>query len=536
MEWLFRQMPKNEVERDVTQRGQFDTDDARIEATLIREAHQNSLDARVKGENGPVRTRITLFQPSGKEEYFETLFSGLVPHLEASDIDLSNIDFRKPTFLVIEDFGTTGLTGKWDAWDTTPFTDFWRREGRSHKSGTSNGRWGLGKLVFSSASKIRTFFGLTIRHDDPDQPLLMGEAVLTTHPLGDKKFVPYGFFANEDPDLLQLPETNLSDIGNFCAASGITRTSQPGFSVAIPFPLEQLAPESLIEGVLKNYFFPILTSQLEVEVMGELINCATFEAVAAKMANSDLSSELISFIRKVDEAQAKEPDVKLGNDWAKDMEASIGAEKLTALRESFAKSGGIVHARAPISLQQKDGTIRNSHFDLFLMKGTEGAKGESLYIRSTITVPNESRYFNAAETFGALHAKDDAITSFLGDAENPAHTQWNGSAEKLKDRWKAGASRLSQIRGSLRALYKALGQLEEFTEPDALIDFFSVEDLEAGKKRGPKQIVVKPPMPRPSDHEKGLQNRGKEGWLHRSSGRRSHTGSASADPKGKGCV
>jgi hypothetical protein len=54
---------------------------------------------------------------------------------------------------------------------------------------------------------------------------------------------------------------------------------------------------------------------------------------------------------------------------------------------------------------------------------------------------------------------------------------------------------LSQIRGSLRALYKALGQLEEFTEPDALIDFFSVEDLEAGKKQAPKKAAIKPQMP-----------------------------------------
>ena len=63
----FRQMPKNEVERDVTQRGQFDTDDARIEATLIRESHQNSLDARIKESVEPVRTRIAFAPPTPNE-------------------------------------------------------------------------------------------------------------------------------------------------------------------------------------------------------------------------------------------------------------------------------------------------------------------------------------------------------------------------------------------------------------------------------------------------------------------------------------
>lgn len=108
-------MRKNEKERDVTQRSQFDTDDARIEATLVRESHQNSLDARAR-LGSPVRTKISFFMPTDSEDYFESLFLGLPPHLLASGIDLDEIDFRRPTFLLVEDFGTTGLIGKWDDW------------------------------------------------------------------------------------------------------------------------------------------------------------------------------------------------------------------------------------------------------------------------------------------------------------------------------------------------------------------------------------------------------------------------------------
>ena len=493
MDWLFRSMPKNEVERDVTQRSQFDTDEARIEATLIREAHQNSLDAKMKGSSSPVRTRISFFTPHGNEDYFESIFAPLKSHLQASKVDLTEIDFRKPTFVIIEDFGTTGLTGKWDAWDDAPFSDFWRREGRSHKSGSSNGRWGLGKLVFSSASRIRTFFGLTVRHDVPGESLLMGQAVLMTHEIGGNKFVPYGFFANEDKEQLQLPETDPAEIAKFRDAVGISRSDEPGFTVAIPFPIEQLSPKSLIEGVLKHYFFPILTGQLEVQVDGELINSTTFDSVAAKYMTNELRPELIAFIRKIDHAQKAEPDIILNSKWVTDIESAIGPEKLTELRHAFTKEDTLIHARVPISLRKIDGTAQETYFDLFLMKGAQGTKGESLYIRSTITVPNESRYFSAADTFAALIAKDEPIAGFLGDAENPAHTQWNGSAEKLKEQWKAGSTRLSEIRNSLRLFYKALGQLEEFTEQDALLDFFSIEDMEAGKKR--KKAAVKPRVP-----------------------------------------
>ena len=84
--------------------------------------------------------------------------------------------------------------------------------------------------------------------------------------------------------------------------------------------------------------------------------------------------------------------------------------------------------------------------------------------------------------FGALVAEDPAIASFLGDAENPAHTRWNGAAEKLDKNWKAGKTRLSEIRNSLNRLYEALSQAIELREPEALIDVFSIPDLTGGSK------------------------------------------------------
>jgi len=496
VEWLFRRIPADEVERDITQRGQFDTDDTRIQATLIRESHQNSLDARPTGATEPVRTRIRFFEPANDETYFESVFSGLQEHLTASGIAVSGIDFKKPKFLLIEDFGTTGLTGEWNKKDKKHFSDFWRREGRSHKSGTSNGRWGLGKLVFSSASQIRTFFGLTIRHDDLGHPLLMGEAVLTTHEIAEETFNPYGFYANVGPQNIQVPETQAAEIARFAQAVGLQRIDEAGFSVIIPFPLKELNATSLIEGVIGNYFYPILTGELEVEIEGELISAATFDAIAAKYATTNaLNPDLIAFIRLIYAAQKQVPTVTLDPIWSQNMEGAVDQKTLEELRTAYAaKDGAFIHVRAPIILRKKDGASQSTSFDLFLKKAPDGVVGNSLYIRSTITVPQESRNFPATDTFAALLAKEDTIASFLGDAENPAHTQWSVTAEKLRDNWKAGAPRLGEIRKSLRELYKTLAQLEERKEPDALIDFFSIDDTSPGKQAKPK-VIVKPPMP-----------------------------------------
>jgi hypothetical protein len=116
-------------------------------------------------------------------------------------------------------------------------------------------------------------------------------------------------------------------------------------------------------------------------------------------------------------------------------------------------------------------------------------------VRSAITVPDEARYFTPRQTLGALIATDEAITSFLGDAENPAHTKWNGQADKLKN-WKNAAARLREIRNSLNRLQNALMQAVETVEPDALKDLFSISDPNEAKQqktRGPRPSV--PPVP-----------------------------------------
>jgi hypothetical protein len=86
--------------------------------------------------------------------------------------------------MVIEDYGTRGLQGEVLQYDDldddikkNDFFYFWRNIGRTKKELTDLGRWGLGKTVFQAASRINTFFGLTVREDD-GRAYLMGQSVL----------------------------------------------------------------------------------------------------------------------------------------------------------------------------------------------------------------------------------------------------------------------------------------------------------------------------------------------------------------------
>jgi len=495
MDVIFQERGIGGVEQEITQRDQFNTDEVALVSALVREPHQNSLDARSSTNTGVVRTRLHIVEPPQLgSTFFANLFAKLLPHLYASDIDIAGIDLGKPRLLVIEDFGTTGLLGNYeDPEDERPFSDFWRRFGRSHKGGAKGGRWGLGKLVYSTASRLGVFFGLTIREDDPDRtPLLMGQAVLLSHKIDGKRYMPHGFFGVGRDDGLELPVTDAAVIEKFRAACEVNRTNEPGLSIVVPFLLEEITTELLVVEVLKNYFFPILTGQLEVKVAGTLISAATFDEVAAQYATGYVNDQIISFIRKVNGAMEQPPDVVLKPTWTRDFNGAVSDEELDNIRKAFA-AGELVHAKAPLALIGKDGARVNSHLDLFLMHAPEGTKAEALYVRGGITVPDERRYFHARQTFAALIATDAGVTSFLGDAETPSHTQWNGAATKLKKNWQSGASRLSEIRHSLDRLHQLVAQAVELREPDALKDFFSIKD--AGGEPGPKPPGPKPPVP-----------------------------------------
>ena len=494
----FREIKVDEVMVGITQRHEFHNDDVHNVAALVRELHQNSLDAKSTLASGPVKTRIRFIKPREAERhYFNALFDGLSQHLIESGIDIAKIDFGIPSLLLIEDFGTAGLLGPYDKpASTEPFTTFWKRVGISYKTGTAGGRWGLGKIVFSLASKIGIFFGLTIRDNDTSvEGLLMGQAVLSHHTLNGKPYAPHGFFATYREDGYQLPVIDADYIRKFQRACGITRTTEPGLSIIIPFHNDDLTPETIIPEVLKNYSFPILTEQLEVDVDGELINAATFDRLSRTHAASETFAEgySVEFIRLVHSALRTAPDVELKDTWPEDLEASVDPEILTGLREKYMNKRQLIHVKAPIKLKKHDVSSMPSYISLFLQRAPEGIRGHSLYVRGAITLPKEAKYFKGRQVFGALVATEKSIVEFLGDAENPAHTHWDGSAEKLTKNWQAGRARLSEIRHSLNRLHQALTQAVELREPDALKDFFSVKD--AGIAPGRKPPTSRDPVP-----------------------------------------
>jgi hypothetical protein len=502
MELLFRELAGNEMERPPTQRDQFNNDDVDLVDALVRESVQNSLDAKEGAQ--PVRVAFKINNLTGDSiTSAESLLKieKLSRHLKFSGLSFENSGKDGIKYLTVEDFGTTGLKGATTSLDKKPFSDFWRRMGVSNKSGKSLGRWGLGKLVFSSASAARVFLGYTVRSDDEGVAYLMGQAVLTTH-MDDAgvRFDSHGFYAVESPNGFQLPETSVETLTSIRAIFGLERALEPGLSIVVPFVNEQVSEEKIIRGLVRNYFFPILTGQLTVKVGAVDVNAETFPSLAQKFGDPRFADGgFASFIGDVEQARVSpSPAIELPKNWAKQTGDIFLKDQIESLREKMSK-GEMIFLRAPILLKRKSGEELASSVDLFIRRSNSSV-AEPLFVRDTIVLPAETKYFRGKDVYAALVAKEKSICEFLGDAENPAHTSWSASAEKLTVAWKNPAERLKEVRSVLQKTYNALSTAIEVVDENVLVDIFGIpsEDgtsgpgLKGEKENKPPSEIPKP--------------------------------------------
>lgn len=350
MKWHFIPHPPAFVEMGVTQRDQFRNNEVDLYESIVRESIQNSLDATPNNE----QTRVAFSWVNGSSKlesaYVEQLFDTQIDHAKSSGLEVDLIDFSKPSALIIEDFGTIGLTGSIEEKDDKNFSDFWRRHGRSHKTGTNRGRWGLGKVVYPSSSMLGAFFGLTIRKNDPNT-YLMGQTVLDLRTHHGKEYDPHAYFSDmkgsDYHDMIQIPTADSNYIKNFSNQFSLSRTTEPGLSIVIPYPHKALTIENMIGVAIVNYFYPILTGQLVLEFDNQTIGARNIRELAHIYAKGKLPEidPLFDFIEEVNEAIQKGNLLSLKDSWVDDAkldEDDFEPKDLDTIRATFADKSLLV--------------------------------------------------------------------------------------------------------------------------------------------------------------------------------------------------
>lgn len=495
-QWRFRPMQPGEINIDPIE-GEFFTTEAldSITDALVRESIQNSLDAAAG--TGPVTVSfcLTTIAANTLQNTSAHYFSGLSPHLNAAQSGLASVpaldgDIR---CLIVEDFGTRGLQGDEAQYDDledngrrNDFYYFWRNIGRTRKESTDIGRWGLGKTVFQATSRINAFFGLTCRSDD-GRRLLMGQSALRIHRVSRQRFAPYGYFGRFEGDLA-LPIADAAQISAFESNFGTTRRNRPGLSIVIPFidPDIRIFPSrrekrtlSCFQSVIGHYFFPILSGALIVVLNdGDRTKRLDADTLSAMLESPRLRTAK-NFRGIVDLARwaIRQPERHLTQvalptpGRAPKLESNLIEKRLLeSARERFQQKQRLAFKLSVPVLPVGEKKPLHTTFHVYLERDDSLERAEDVFIRQGITIPEVSSLrFKGVRAIVAI--TDPRLSAFLGDSENPAHTDWERNNKRFKSKYRLGPSTLDFVKSSPRNMVGLL------TRPKRGVDRYMLRHL-----------------------------------------------------------
>lgn len=281
-----------------------------------------------------------------------------------------------------EDFGTKGLNGNAEEWrlnqaEENAFFSFFRAEGRSAKSGESLGRWGIGKQVFPTASRLHSMFGLSIRSDAPIE-VLMGSAVVRTHSIAGQDYQPDAWFGCRTGDAQVMPVTDPAFISTFKNTFGLIRAQELGLSVVVPCTDERLNMEDLRRGLVRNFFWPILLGELVVDLEGpggpwriDAESLPTHRALLLAPEAAVVEFALWASTAKPAEIVALDQTAAIRPDWRTIGTALLTEPQLAQIR-SLVEANQKVGVRIPVRVrpkargQEEPGAETMSFFTVFI--------------------------------------------------------------------------------------------------------------------------------------------------------------------------
>lgn len=524
-EWMFNVKNSFSKGRDPVQGEFFNDEDIKdVSVALIRESFQNSLDSHVGKK---IRIRVTVsgvtnaLKPLTAAKYFGNYWDHLKAIYPSNTVEISEMARNKCEFLVIEDFGTTGLTGDERAEDEpddkrNDYFYFFRAEGKSGKSGNNKGRWGIGKYVFPKSSEAKAFFALTIRSGGTYRigPLLMGQAVVKGHKVGSTSYEPDGYFAIKGDRVFEpFDESEL--INEFKSDWRISRIDESGLSVVVPY-IKDVNEGDLFRSVIEEYMLVIMRNELEVELVGangitHLLDSNNLREETEKifsgrdekdevLANLDL---LIWALGVPEEQIIVLKQVGSSPEWNSER---ITDEHATFIREQIDALGkAIIRIPVKIRVNRSHGASaheKESHFDVIYISSPGSIRAQ--FVREGIRVSGvQGGTLNKLRSIVLID--DGILATLLGDAEGPAHTDWSKDSEKLGRKYLYEAKWIDFVKKAPRKIIETARGADR--EGDRSIAAGWFPDVTAGntpetgrgiKNAGDTSDLPPPPPPPPS--------------------------------------
>jgi hypothetical protein len=429
-------------------------------------------------------------------------------------------------YVVVEDFGTTGLEGDVEQWEPKSeenrFFNFVRAEALSGNSlkASTGGSWGVGKTVFNRCSSINSFLALTVRRTTRDLAVF-GRSMLRYHRIAHESATYqarglWGTQSTSTPDLTvpcqdePTAEMLIRDFGLRRSAQG--DAANAGLSVVIPYADEEITADGIADIALREYFYPILAGKLVVEVYGDFNdgsssvvltreNLPEHAAKSGVAATKDVIELATRALHLEDEQVYVAPAGGLGApDWSTRLFPDDD-ERFAELCRQF-DQGDCVSIRVPITLHPKEGDPESDSFVVHVRRDLDGQGYRPLFVRGWTVVANARKRGLRNHRVFALTTidKDAPLGKFLRLSEPPAHTSWEPDTTNIKGRFAFAKPTIDFVLGAPKYIVDCLANTRRDADTFVWSDLFPVPGDSPGigrtrkKQKRKKGGVVNPPV------------------------------------------
>lgn len=494
LSWFAREKHRGDDITDVIS-GEFFPDEDRPALPLVREALQNAIDAgrALREPQHPVRVRIAMrtgqraAPPKAISGWFQTLW----PHLKARGNGLREVPCESDPcdYLVVEDFGTCGLTGdvSSDAVDgeQNNFVDFVRSDGRTRKSSSDQGSWGVGKNVFPRCSRINSYIAYTIRGDDR-RGLLIGKCVLKIRSIESKQFQPQLYLCSRwEPNDVPMPCESEYVASLLRQHFEVTRRTEPGLSIVVPWIYRSLRAEEILEDVVSQYYFAILGGRLEVDVdLNGSVHSLTAESIIDTVARESILQPHLPHVRLAAWAMqvgdgsrlsaVRPPQVDGPQKWANDL---LPDDVRRQIRERLEQRERVA-IRVPLHVRRSrvigGGGAEQSFFDVYLEHDNESRlDSKPRFFRESLRINEVKRAGGAPKVRSLVEVHDGPLADLLRAAEPPNHSDWVAGTANFKGAYVAGNHVVTFVKAAVRNIMAAVNATDEVPDSIVAIDYFS---------------------------------------------------------------
>lgn len=484
----------------------FDTERVPHIQTFVREAVQNSLDAR-SDQTKPVCVSFR-FQEDSVDDRGHFLSDLIAKKERCNLVWPDEWNAGRLSWLVVEDSNSTGLNGSLESRSKSDFWNYWLNFGISNKDGSGRGGRGIGRVTFLLASRISTVLGYTRRNED-DAIVACGMSVLRPTEDGDDFKCGYSYLAKGINKTIYDLYSGDEFQGELQTQFGLTdyaTTGSTGLSLVIPYPHPEIEPAGIIAAAIEHFGPAIINQSLIVTVDDTIIDHESIEAEAKAVADrfsarGPYQAGARRVLNLATEAMS-EPDFQFEiTDLSIPLIDQIDKETQQKIRDQYVSDRLIrISLKLPV---RRNGNTVFGEVRAAMAPTPMNVPPADCFFREGMSLP-VMRASNPADIDLVVLANEGELASYLNFCEGKAHLELLETPEvkaKLIEKGFEDGVSLKRYVAKLLTNFRTL-VMPDTDQPDAstFSHFFSAPS-EAGnkpaKRKGKKNVIIPdPPEPK----------------------------------------